>query len=377
MSNFRFLDYNYCFDSATNFYPSSEDPSFLSSNMALFSRSKVWRGYGYFQITASNCYIDFKESSVGPQLTATLQIGVYSTAQLITQIQSKMGAAGTASAYTVAFSRTTGLWTITSSLAYLSILWSTGTNTANSPASLLGFTAGDSTGAVTYQGQKIALHSYERFVIDLGANEDIDSFAVVFDPVNGHKFSNAATFLLEASYGNAWDAPAVSQSVSIDDIYGSMTYFFSSVQTYRYWSLKITDPANPYLYVEIPKILLAKATQLNQVPEVGFQQIITDLSQHVETAYGNKYSDVYPARRQLKFAYAALTEADQQTLIEMVGRLGECTPIGIVLDPDATVFDKDRFFMYGRFSGDTTFDNPFYTYFDVTSGNGMAFEEAF
>jgi hypothetical protein len=280
-----------------------------------------------------------------------------------------------AETYTVSQSSTTGKWTIATGGAYLSLLRSTGTNVANSVWTAIGFTtAADSTGSLTYTGANIALHTEESIVFDLTTAEAIDSFAMLFNPIAGEgvKFSDAAVLKLQANATASWSAPSVDVTLSIDATYDVITHFFSSDQTYRYWRLKIVDPRNAYLYVEVPKVILSKATQLGQLPEIGFGYSLRDQSKITETAYGHRYSDSYPARRAYEFNYEAMAEDDIETLQQIFERVGNVTPIAIALDPLATVFDKDRFFLYGYLNDQFKTSNRFYTYF----GSGLRIEEA-
>lgn len=372
MSEFRILDYNYAFDSAVNFLPTSENPSFPASNLGHYFRSKVWRSGGNFVLSSSNNRLDFKDTSGGPELTLTLNQGSYPPSELATHIAGKMQQASPAFTYTVSYSETTGLWTISTSGTYLSLLWSSGTNNASSIASTIGFTGGDSTGSTSYTGPAAAIHTEEALVLDLGNPEEIDSFAILFDPRTGNKASSDAVWTLEACAADIWDSPALSVSLSMDSTYDVITHFFSSAQTYRYWRVKIVDTRNPYGYVEIPKIILSKATQLGQLPEIGFRAATNNLSRLVETPYGHVYADIYPTKRVLNFNFNAMTSDDVETLYSIYERVGNEVPIAVALDPRATLYDKDRFFLYGRLKKSFEVGHQFYTFF----GSELSIEEA-
>lgn len=367
MSEFRIIDTNYAFDDSSNLLALSEDLQFPASNLSHYFRSKCYRSSGYFAITTSNNKVDFKSSSGGAQLTATLTVGAYTPSDLATHIGGRMTAAGGyLNTYTVTYASTTGRWTVATSGSYLSLLWSSGTNTATSVATTIGFTAGDSTAATTYTGPSMALHTEEAVIVDIGSVEDVDTFSVLFDPRIGPKYSNDAVWTLQASNAASnWSSPSVTQVLTLDSTYDVMTHFFSSAQTYRYWRLKMVDPANPYGYVEVPKIIVGKSTQLNQLPEIGFSFQVNDQSKIQTTPYGHVYADVYPCRKVLKFNYAAMTAADIETLYSIYARLGSVVPLAIALDPTAEVYDKDRFFLYGRMRQAFEVGNRFYNFFDT------------
>lgn len=368
MAGFRMLDHNYAFDTSATLSASSSNVDHPVSNLRRFFRSQVWRSSGHYVITASNRKIDFKEASLGSELTATLPIGNYTASELATHIKEQMESVGSET-YTVSRSAATGKWTLSSGGAYLALLRNSGTNVANSVWSAIGFgTEADSTGALTYTGAKVAIHTEESILIDLRNSEQIDSFALMFNTAAGVpvKFSDSAVIKLQASAANIWAAPAVDVTLSIDANYDLITHFFSSAQTYRYWRVKIVDPQNAWLYVEVPKIILAKATTLGQVPEIGFKGSSQDMSQVSETEFGQRYADLYPTRKTFQFNYAAMDAADIETLELTFQRVGQVVPIALCLDPEGALFDKDRYFIYGYLSETFEQGQRFYSYFDTS-----------
>lgn len=372
MSEFRILDYNYVFAGGTTLTASSEDASFPVENIAHFHRSKRWHSSGTFVVDSTNNKINFKDSGGGAELTGTIASGTYTPTTLAAAIDAALEAAGGAN-YTVAYSESTGKWTITSDGAFLSILWLTGTNTATSIGSTIGFdVSADSTGAVTYTGANIAIHTEESVVFDLGATEPINSFAILFDRYLGSELTSNAVLKLQGNASNSWASPSVDVTLSIDSNWDVVTHFFSSNQSYRYWRVKIVDPKNPNFYVSLPTVFLSLATQLTQQPQMGLALSRRDLSRSVRTPYGHKYSDTYPILRAIRFAYANLSEADLQTLELIYERVGSVTPIMVCMDPTATVFDKDRFAIYGYLSDEMSSENQFYTYFNTS----LVLEEA-
>jgi hypothetical protein len=264
MSEFRILDYNYAFDPSVSITATSEDSNFPASNLARYSRSRVWRSSG---------------------IAAT-----------------------------------------------------------------------------------------ERVVFDLQTSDAIDSFALLFNPIQGEgvKFSDTAVLTLKANATNSWATPAVSVTLAIDANYDVITHFFTSPQSYRYWAVEIQDVGNAFGYVEIAKVILANSTQLGQLPELGFKDSIQDQSKVSETPYGHRYADTYPSRRSFDFNYAAMTDADIQTLQLIFRRVGSIVPVAVALDPTATLFDKDRFFLYGFLDNKFQGSNRFYNFFDA----GLKLEEA-
>jgi hypothetical protein len=372
----RILDQNFAFNSTCTVSASSSDASFPVSNLTKFQRSRVWRSSGNFIITTgSNDKMNFKETGGGPERTGTIAAGTYTATTLAAAIKTALeGATGATGVYTVTYSTLTGKWTIATSLAFLSLLTNTGTNVATSVWSSIGFSvAADQTGALTYTGASVAIHTEESIVIDLSTTDAVDSFAFLFNPMTtqGNKFSQSAVLKLQANATNSWASPSVDVTLSADTVYDVITHFFSADQNYRYWRLKIVDPTNAYLYVEVSKLLLAKSTQLTQLPESGFSISSKDLSKVISNDYGHEYTDLYPSQMQIQFSYKTLTSADVESLRTVYARVGRATPLGLALDPTESLFDKDRFFIYGKMKEDFKAGNVFLDYFD----SGLSVEE--
>jgi len=106
-------------------------------------------GYSKFEIiTGYNDAIDFNEGA--SEFNATLDSGVYTAADLATEIDTQLTAEG-AGTYTVAYNAVTMKFTIVKSAGTFQLLWNTGANAANNAGDLLGYAvSADDTGALTY-----------------------------------------------------------------------------------------------------------------------------------------------------------------------------------------------------------------------------------
>lgn len=365
--DFRILDFNWAQRSSVNVAATSEDANFPATNVRDNPhRTAVWRSSGYFELTSSINKLDFKESGGGSEKSVAIPVGNYTASELEFEVKNQMEAvSGVGATYTVSLSATTGKWTIATDQSFLSLLWSSGSQSGSSIGSTLGFaTSADDTGATSYTGASIALHTVERLVIDLvSTNEPVDSFALVFPPED-IKLTNQATLKLRANATNVWTSPSVDESLTIDENLGVATHFFSSDQAYRYWAVEVTDSKNPNLFVELSKVILAKATTLDHGPEVGFSYEIADTSDVESTEFGHEYHDLLPNRTAFGFNLRLMPVADQTKLANIYNRVGRVTPVAIALDADAELFDKDRFFLYGRLSGSLSQANVFRNNFD-------------
>ena len=366
MTQFRIMDNNLVFSSATTLTASSSDANFPVSNIPKYFRSKVWRSNatGTFVISSANNKIDF--TYAGPTWSATVASGTYTATTLATAIASAMNTAAATSAFSVSKSLSTGLWTITSSGPAIVLLFGSGGSVANSIGPTIGFAVADTASATTQTGSLVAIHTEESIVFDMVTTEGVDSVALVFDPTDGPQFTSAAVLTIQANATNVWTSPAVSQVLTLDTTYDVATHFFTSTQSYRYWRLKIVDPKNPDLYVEVSKVFLSLATQLSQNPEKGFGGAATDRSKISETDYGHRYADIYPRLRSESFNYVNCTGADLATFDAIHARLGNVVPLCVALDPTAVTWDKDRFFIFGYLNPGLSYKQSFYDYFDFS-----------
>jgi hypothetical protein len=112
--------------------------------------------YG-FDINYANKYINFKSSSLGSQLTATLKEGNYTATSFALEVKRAMDAADGINKYTVGIDRSVDAGAsnrlhISTNGSFLSILFLTGTNAANSPKAIMGYDSLDYTGSTSYSG---------------------------------------------------------------------------------------------------------------------------------------------------------------------------------------------------------------------------------
>jgi hypothetical protein len=348
-TEFRILDYNYIFQSNVDITASSSNASFPVTNLSEYIRAKSWRSSGNFVIDSTNNKIDYKESGGGSEITATLTSGSYTSSTLAAEIKTRMEAASlNARTYTITYSQLTGKFTIAGQ-TFLSLLFLTGTNNATSTKTILGFSAFDYIGSTSYVSSFISIHSFETIDIDLKSNEEIDTFAIFFDPVIGVQLSSNAVIKIQANATPYWVNPAVNVTLSFDEERDVLTYFWATSQEYRYWRIYIEDPKNTDFYIELGTVFLGKATQLSKIPDNGFTFTQEDRSLITENEYGHQYVDIYPIRKTIVFNYSVLPYSDIATLDTMFKRIGIHTPIMVTMDATETQFDKDQFTIYGRF----------------------------
>lgn len=355
--DFRIIDFNYPFQSTVTITGTSEDSNFPASNLGEEFRSRAWRSSGTYVIDSSNNKIDFKETGGGGEITSTLTSGTYTADELATEIKTQMDADTlNARTYTVTYNSSTGKFTITGSV-YLDILFSTGTNASSSCRDVIGFGTADFTGATTYTGPNISIHTEEGVVFDLSTTEAIDTFAILFDKDLGVKLSSSAVVKLQANATDSWSSPSVEETLTLDEAHQIYTHFFTTDQSYRYWRISVVDTANANLYVELGTVILGKKSSLTRVPDNGFRYNVDDLSDIQANEFGNEYVDEFPLRKEIIFSMNILSYANVQLLETVYRRVGNKIPVFVALDTAEDLFDKDNFSIYGRVQGRIEFNH--------------------
>jgi hypothetical protein len=363
MIDFRIVTDNYFFDNRSVITATSSDASFPSSNLTDYMRAKVWRSSGQFEVTASNKYIDFKETLGGPEITATLTEGSYTQSSLATEIKSQMESVSlNTRTYTISYSTANFKWTITGQ-TYLELLFSTGTNVANGLYSSIGFASSDLSGAITYTGSKAACHTNEAVQIDLLSQESIDTLAILFDPITYSQLSSSAVIKFQANNTPYWVSPSVDVTLSYDENKNIITYFPSSSLSYRYFRINIVDPQNTDGYVELGKIYLGKKLALTRVLDNGYEYKIKDQSKYISNDYGHEYVDIYPIIQELKINYNIINYDNIDILENAYRKNRGYIPVIACMDTQESMYDKDSFFIYGRLQKDFTAKQIVMNYF--------------
>ena len=121
----------------------------------LINASYSLEGLSYYfnpvTITATNKYLDFDDA--GGEENASVAEKTYKDPHELADAIAVAMNALTGDTITVTYSDSTGKWTIASDGATFSLLWNTGTNTANTIGGAIGFdVAADDTGSTSYEG---------------------------------------------------------------------------------------------------------------------------------------------------------------------------------------------------------------------------------
>ena len=251
MTNCSFL-YSNLFDLGTLTY-SSQHSNFQASNTRRRWASETWRsrygagsGWGNFYLTADNNGIRFEET-VDTPLTASLSIGTFTTTSLCAEIKTRMDTAG-ASTYTVTYSDVTNKFTIASNRAGGGGIFKIRSD-SDDILDTLGFIDEDHPDAASHTADYVRIHSEEWLKVDAESAIDVQSFLF-----KKHNLSTGATAKIQGHTADAWSDPDVNVTLSLtSDI---TIYYWSSVQSKRWWRYYINDVENSDLYVETGRIFL-------------------------------------------------------------------------------------------------------------------------
>lgn len=352
----RLISFNYSQQPETVISASSSHPNFPVSNIRHEHRSKEWRSAGHFTVTALTKSLEIEGDN---PVSVNLTEGSYSTVGLKLELQTKLDAAAPG-VYEVLYSEKTGIWTFKSDTAFT-------LKGTSSVLSIIGFNPVDRTGTLL-PGAKPAIHTEEFVVFDLKTTEEIDSIVLLWG-IKGYKLSGDAEIRVQASATANFSAPALDEVITFNDKFEVASKYLENPVSYRYWRVVIKDPANPNQYVNFGVLVLGLAEKMD--PENGFTYGQTDNSNITRTDFGQEFADEYPITGNIAIDFAVMEYSQAEKIILMFQQLGNRKPIYAALDPEAEVFDKDCFSIYGKFSGSVSQKHSFYNIFD----SGLAIRE--
>jgi len=215
-------------------------------NKAWHSQHGAGSGWGNFYFTTANNSFRFEET-VGVALNSTLTLGTYTATSLCAHLKTRLEAAG-ASTYTVTYSDVTNKFTIASDRTGGDNIFKIRSD-SDDVLDTLGFLDEDHPDAASHEADEIRIHSEEWLKVDAESAIDVQSFLF-----KKHNLSTGATAKIQGHTADAWSDPDVNVTLSLtSDI---TIYYWSSVQSKRWWRYYINDVENSDLYVETGRIFL-------------------------------------------------------------------------------------------------------------------------
>ena len=343
----------------SNSYVSSAQAAFPVSNLYNAQRrSKVWRSNGHWEVTSANQTIVFRETAAGPDLTAFVGVGDYSsTAALCAAVKAALEIAG-ASTYTVSTDTSTKKLKIASNGGggdgTFRLRWTE--VAAAGFAAMTGFaTDVDDTGALTYTADELKIHTDEWIKWDMGISTNPTAF-ILIGPRNAPiKISPSAVIKLQGNETNVWTAPSFDLTILHDD---EVISLFSPgglhTEALRYWRLQVIDPSNSNGYVEIGSLFLGiffEPTRGAAVFPLGAQPV--DRSTTMFSEGGQSFSDRRQKTERFQLSWQHLTIAEKEELDAVFDEFGTSDPLFVVLDPDLAFSTRvSKYTRYVKFEGD-------------------------
>lgn len=331
---------------------SSEVAAAPATNVqALTRRTKVWRTAGYWNITASNNVIKFRDIALGTVKTATIAVAEYTTdALFLAAVDAALEAAGSAD-YTVTRDTATNKIKLTSNGAAFQLVLSDVGFTAKNT---LGFTTGsDLTGFLTYTADTLKIHTNEWIRWDLGTGSMPGAFVLIGKRNEGIQLTSSAVVTLIGNSTDTTTSPQYSQvldwnedAIAIIDADG--LYQASGL---RYWWLDIQDASNPDGYIEVSNVYLGEAYETTQGSiNFPFETELVDGSRTDYSEAGNAFTNVVQITEEMDIRWFALNVAEKEYLEEFISIYQMAYPFFISLDPDAVFSSSSgKWIKYCRF----------------------------
>lgn len=341
---------------------SSEQANFpLTNAFNLQRRSKVWRTNGYWDITASNNEIIFRET-VAVDLTATIAVDEYTdSTSLFAAIKTALEAAGS-STYTVESDATTLKIKITSDGAggggIFEVDWPN-----SSMASVLGFnTSEEDTGLLTYTADLLRIHTEEWIQFDFGISNLPQAFCLIGARNAPIKISPSATIQLQGNETNNWSSPTADITLDYDD---EVIFTANSdglfPEALRYARLRIIDNDNVFGFVEVGALFLGTFFEGTRGKvQFPFQGKYVDRSNTVTSEGGQTFSDIREKTEEFSIDWFGLTISEKETIDSFFDDFGTSNPFFVEFDRDTEsnlAFSSrvEKYVRYVKFQGAPTY----------------------
>lgn len=310
-------------------------------------RSKVWRSNGYFNVTDQNNQIVLRETSGGPNLTATIAVNEYSsTTTFIAAVKAALEDVG-ASTYTITNSSATGFkFSIASNGAGGSgVFHLMLTDAAFTAADLLGFaTSDDLTDAtLTRVGDYLRINTEEYIEWDLGISSNPKGFAVIGPRNSALKLSPGGTYKLQGNFTSNWSSPAYETTLTYNDnaLYVTDEDGLAS-QELRFWRFLIEDQ-NPNGYVEVGAFMLGNYFSPDRGrPQFPLSIELVDRTEILFSEGGQSYADIKPKTAIYNVRWLGLKKEDIEELEDQFAIYGTGVPFFVAIDSDARLSSSSQ-----------------------------------
>jgi len=360
----RFMNNNHV--TTSNLTATSALASFPLSNAVNTGRSRVHKMGGYFEITTSNqkLYIDD-----GSPVTVDVTAGDYTTgAALATQIETDLNAASSGWTVTYDLSGGTYKFTITnSSSVELSLA-----TTTDAIWDTIGYTGTTDRTGTSFPADEQRNHSYERWVMDLGAPQEMTFFAAIGPLDEVFFLTDEGTAKIMGNNADVWDSPNYTKTLT-NDARGLLHFPEDDTDwgAHRYWAFEIEDRRNPLgpQGMKLGHLYFGTYTTITSSNVArGFSKSQTDPSRVQLSESGARFFD-----ERVKFeTYSGLTIqnislTDMKLIEQIFHDQGVTRPFFLSLDPGLAFSDvQSDETRYITFEGNPQKTQQFLKFFELS-----------
>lgn len=164
-----------------------------------------------------------------------------------------------------------------------------------------------------------ALGAPNTVTVNLGSPQEVKALVI-----QDHNFTSAAVLTLEADAAATFDSgggavPEFSEPVAWNA--EKIAHFLSAATTKCFWRLKISDAANPDLYVEIGELFLGSYLELTRNYVEGYSEETAFLMAQNRTPYGVGNDRFYNSQLTFNFNFGMMPPADVTSMKALIAAI--------------------------------------------------------
>lgn len=343
----RFLQNNMMAASGVTLTASGAKVGFPVTNLTDPYRYRMWIPPGTFVVTTANQKLYYND---GTDRTATIATGTYTYATLLTVVATALNAFSSGWTCTYDFSGGTFKFTIGRASGTKTLRCSVTTNAA---WDMLGYTGSvDQTAATADEPRN---HTSEWFTVDFGVARSPLAFVLFCAADALFPIASTATVTLKGNNVNDFSSPAISRTLTADNL--GIVHWLDDLSdtSYRYWKFEFQDRKNtvgPEGFGLNIGYLGDYVTPASTNIAGGFTRTPNDLSVVVKSVAGVPFVRKLPKPWSWDgFTVDYMSGNDRQLLEGLGASLGVATPFILALDPTVMVSAAaSEFTKYVRFS---------------------------
>lgn len=307
-------------------------------------RTKTWRTVPRWELTADALSFEISDDGLA-FVTVNLTAAVYTTAGLITHLETALGAAGVAN-YDVTY--TSGFFKITSDMSGGASAFKMNFIGFDRIADILGYASAVYSGATNYTAPSLRTHTNEDVLIDLGVTTKI--YVCALFGANNENIGISSDAVITLSGNETADFSSPSYSIELENDFNSFSISDKdSLGTYRFWRIRIVDH-NVNGFSEINTIHLGDSFLMSQgAVQFPFEHDFRDMTTVFTTESGNIFRDFKQQTQAFSLEARFLSKSEAQNLKDYISDIGLRKNFVVSLDPDGVISDNSLLTKLVRF----------------------------